>query len=702
MALDARYVTTVSLEEYFVDKDNGTPNSFGTIEFWQDDNRIVPKNVFELTGAPPNYTYTALPNPITLSAVGTPSDNNGNNVAIYYFPYDADGNVQLYYVVVRDQFGTIQETREAWPNTTPSSSPNQQESGLLNQIVNPQFAFVDFLPTNPLTITNNAGAGLYSYSNLITGWTLNVTYTGNGSTTIARTPIAGTSQYPGNPPYTISITPGANVSLITLSQDFIHNPNIFAPANGGTDGYLAASILLAPLSSIMMFYQPNGQAQQPILSANNTTGSFAEFDNTVQLTAANNANTGDNGLVSIILQLPIVGTTTFSNVQIVGLSSNVQGIKFNQETVVQQFAQTFSYQYGPIIDRPQPDYLVGWNFPYNPTQFLGPTLAASAAGANTSRYVWDQTIIFQSANNGPAISRSATGNGWLRITATNTTQFAVIQYLPQIVAREMLQKDLSDLLSGLTNQVGGITGKVTMWATTGAALPSCAANLSIVATLDATGRPATFNLASGQPWVEISRTDLGDGVFTFNQNVETVNSISGYNHDGNTLINTATWFAIVVGFSSLTAANYVEINYGTVVPGLIPSRPAPKTPDEVLRECQYYYEMSFPLGTIPADGVGDNTGDIQTNAYQTGNPFGIYFQSIEYKVTKFSTPAIALFNPHPAATAGRYWNYDSGNSSNAPAVVDISTNQFKTQGSGNVVAGDRIGVHWTSDSRLGV
>ena len=43
MALDSRYVTTTSLEEYFVDKDDGTPLAGGTITFFEDDNRAVPK-----------------------------------------------------------------------------------------------------------------------------------------------------------------------------------------------------------------------------------------------------------------------------------------------------------------------------------------------------------------------------------------------------------------------------------------------------------------------------------------------------------------------------------------------------------------------------------------------------------------------------------------------------------------------------------
>ena len=87
-ALDARFFTTISLDEYFVNKDTGLPLANGRIRFFEDTNRNVPKLVYTLADNPPAYNtappnpplpnpnYPALPNPITLSAVGQPSDNN--------------------------------------------------------------------------------------------------------------------------------------------------------------------------------------------------------------------------------------------------------------------------------------------------------------------------------------------------------------------------------------------------------------------------------------------------------------------------------------------------------------------------------------------------------------------------------------------------------------------------------------------------
>ena len=63
-----------------------------------------------------SHTYVALPNPLRLSAVGTVQDANGNNVLPFYFPYDEQGNVELYYLTVESMDGQLQFTREAWPN----------------------------------------------------------------------------------------------------------------------------------------------------------------------------------------------------------------------------------------------------------------------------------------------------------------------------------------------------------------------------------------------------------------------------------------------------------------------------------------------------------------------------------------------------------------------------------------------------------
>jgi hypothetical protein len=144
MSINPMYMIASSLQEYFVDKDTGLPLSGGIVSFWEDENRTVPKAVYTLSGSPPNYTYAVLPNPLILSAVGTPQ-YNGNDIVIYYYPYDDNGNVELYYITVTDSLGEDQFTRQAWPNFSLQSIPSNGQE-LFNFIPNPQFIMHNNLP----------------------------------------------------------------------------------------------------------------------------------------------------------------------------------------------------------------------------------------------------------------------------------------------------------------------------------------------------------------------------------------------------------------------------------------------------------------------------------------------------------------------------------------------------------------------------
>jgi hypothetical protein len=128
MPLSDLYFTTQDLDSYFVNRDTGLPLANGILTFYQDNARTVLQPVYTLTGAPPynSNSYVALPNPIILSAVGTVQDAGGDNVPIYYYPYNPiTGDLSLYYVVCTDQYGNEQFTREAWPNITSENTPTQ-------------------------------------------------------------------------------------------------------------------------------------------------------------------------------------------------------------------------------------------------------------------------------------------------------------------------------------------------------------------------------------------------------------------------------------------------------------------------------------------------------------------------------------------------------------------------------------------------
>lgn len=155
MALDPQFVIAPSLEQYFVDKTTGLPLAGGKVYFYSDVNRSNLKDVFKLSGSPPNYSYVALPNPSTLSAVGTFQDAGGNNILPYYYPYNQEGEIENYYIEVYSEDDVLQFTREAFPNAGGDDS-DITLANAINYIPNGQFLLHNDIPAD---ILNDLPAG---------------------------------------------------------------------------------------------------------------------------------------------------------------------------------------------------------------------------------------------------------------------------------------------------------------------------------------------------------------------------------------------------------------------------------------------------------------------------------------------------------------------------------------------------------------
>lgn len=117
------------LQDYFSDNATDAAMSAGVITCYQDNSRTTLKNWYYQTGSPGAYTYTQLPNPLTLSAAGTITDAMGNDTIPFWYPYSETDNetFQPYYVTVDNSNGQRQFTRQNFPfvpqNTTPISEP---------------------------------------------------------------------------------------------------------------------------------------------------------------------------------------------------------------------------------------------------------------------------------------------------------------------------------------------------------------------------------------------------------------------------------------------------------------------------------------------------------------------------------------------------------------------------------------------------
>lgn len=222
MGLDLRFSPEPSLQEGFLDKSTGLPLSFGLVFFYSDVNRTVLKPIYELSGSPPNYTYTPLPNPVILSGIGTIQDGSGNDVIPYFFPFDANGNVELYYIVVTDQFGVQQFTRQGFPNVGTNVNPPNVLNFSQNFIPNGQFLLWNPPASYPTTTyTFNYGGGVTNTVIDVApgGWNFQVSSGSNAVYTIKFNQLLATLLNPSSSPrYEIEIT-RSGISVADLISD---------------------------------------------------------------------------------------------------------------------------------------------------------------------------------------------------------------------------------------------------------------------------------------------------------------------------------------------------------------------------------------------------------------------------------------------------------------------------------------------------
>lgn len=725
MATDPRYVLMQDLESYFVDKSTGLPLSNGYVRFWVDDNRTTPKAVYEQTGSPPNYIYTPLPNPLPLSGVGTPQNAVGDNVAVYYYPYDDFGNIETYFVQAFSSDNTEQFTRQNWPfpNVNADASGSNAEGSFVNELSNPQFVDVNFDPSIGLTIPVS---GSNVTVNFAPNWYIDIQSTGIGTVEIERTSVAGSAKDATNPSYFLSVSSSGLVSSLRVYQRLTNNPNIWARTNasGTGNGFVATTVMLTPSSTVTIKYEPNSGAITTLLNASNTLGTFSSFNSTVQLPLADNASTADTGYVDIAVYCTPGMPTSFSSIQIVGLEDNIVSVPYEQAPANRQKALLFDYYKPKLAYKPIESYLVGWDFGLNPAQILGDSVGAQALGVNTAYYAWDQTILFQTVTSGITVSRGT--NGGLQLVAAANGQIALIQYLDQPTAKKIFNDRMSVNIAASTTRVGGLAGKVTIWACSDVALPVLP--LSIVATLDSTGKPAT---RTGN-WTEVTRSGLGDAYFNLTAasatNDESADiKLFGWDMQGAALANTATYFAIVVGFSAWTTADAINVRSISLCPGDIPTRPCPKTYGETLLDCERYYEMSYlNFAAVGTATLNNALVAAQAASIQDGANFNFYQSafSFDYKTVKATTPTIAIYSP--SGTAGNVqanvWGPGAAGIIAADKVLAtywgsvgaISNKGANYQPGGVLTAGPSVGgtagtvgigwirYHYIADARLGV
>lgn len=589
-----------------------------------------------------------------------------------------------------------------------------------NQISNPQFYQINFM--SPLDITTE---GTY---NIAPDW--DFVCEGVGTAEISQLISVSDQDQINNPPYALRIdTNGFTTSK--LVQRFNHNGALWASTDD-QEGFISMSVTATSSDNyeISLLYVPSNTAisYDPIASGTISGGDFQVLDGTLLLPVSDNTDTSDDAYIDMVIQLQGTGIIEISNVQVIGQSlpsgSTVPDpATYQQETIERNTDHLFNYYYPKLSYKQIPSYLVGWDFPLNPAQFFGPTVTARNTGVNASFYAWDQTIVFQSVNQSCTITRGTAGE--FSLNAILDGQFAIIQYLDATQTKKLLNQPFSINISAFTEQTNGLPITVSVWYSTDSSLPSIGSGAdSIVATLDSNGKPATFN----GNWTEIKTLNGQTLTTTIEQSSSGPESFFDYGFSGYRLLDDVlsgpdAFFAIVIGTSTLTTVNSLHLNSVGLCAGDIPSRPAPQTFDEVLRQCQYFYEKSYNPDTVP----GTATANSALSYSQVGEASGVstFFHptsfTIFYKSTKRVTPTITFYAQFTGSAGNLSAQVCSTNyTSRTIANYSISNYDARSLGVNNAwfeakanaatgpscggTAGPNVGYvtfHYVADARLG-
>jgi len=732
MALDAHYVTDGPLEEYFVSKDTGLPLAGGTLTFYEDSSRITPKPVYELSGAPPNYTYTPLDNPMTLSAVGTTQNAGGDNVVIYYFPWKADGiTPDLYYIVCKDSNGVVQFTREAWPNGVVSGGSGELTTlPVQNQISNPQFTNIlinDVPGLTPTTTTYTVSVASNQVFNFAPDW--NFIISGTGTVTVSRIALTGSSQVPTSPPYLIQVAVGTGVTHCYLSQRFNTNSGLWTSTESESI-FLSTSIMARNEqgldTSIEMFYNASSGTATliPIFDSLIPAGApYAVYtgSSVVPLPASDDSNSGTAGYVDIYISFAPSSKVSISSIQVVPTfdAEAAATFSYDETSANRDEALQGSYYLPRVTRSPIPSLLTGWDFPLNPAQKGD----SQTVVFGTPDYVWDQTICNSIVGNVAVTRNTATGGLTLTPAASNDAMY-ILQYLTGAEAKEMLYTRLSTNISAwLSAAVGTVTIRAYLFVGTAASTVP-----TLPASIGNTDNVGVFT-KSASGWTEIPRSGLDTAraqVVAVSPTVNNDIQFTGWEIINSGVLADTNKFAMVVTIA-WTTPPVININSISLNKGDLPTRPAPQTKDEVLSECQYYFEKSYDSGVNPGATSTNGAMSFQLFTEPTGGSSSFILArsfSIRYNTPKRAAPTVVIYSPATLNASGKVLvrEYYQGSQLNTadftltdwwetffPGMKGITYHAIATTFMFQQVGGNWDGtsealafLHYTADARLGV
>jgi hypothetical protein len=573
-----------------------------------------------------------------------------------------------------------------------------------NQITNPQFSIVNFTP--PFTLTNVTNQTI----SVAPGWDLVLTGTGNVTLDIEPLNDSATTLNPTNAPYALEINISGTWSAAVLRQRFNQNGMLWA--NQIVSSSITAFIDGAPQSISATLVDSNNTIIGQILAPTEIDGTFNEYTGFGQIAASTNPNLPPAAYVDYLLALPTAVDIFITSLQLV--TQNIETvINYEQDSIERQVDHTFHYYKDSILLRAKQTILTVWNFPLNPWQFspVGATTIAS------NSYITDQTILSQQNPGSISASRNTAGQLALTTVAATTQQnFAVIQYIDPFTIMPYWNYLLSSLVSAAITTSNSTKLNIKMKLIYSTTLPTTVDPIA-----SWSGNEPVF---TGQ-WTAINAVNQP-------VNVLSSGSFNDFAYNGFQLpaVTTSTMTLGVVFYttSALNSNDIVLLNRISLVPNPFAIAANPQTFDQVLKECQFYYEKSYNNGTLPGNSAGGGIVAQQVTSPMTGSvatggiamiprAFGFNFNTVK----RTSAPTVTLYSPNSGTAARVYAVLFNGGSNILAQDANISNwtqtynsskncsfipNNVSSLGTSGSVTGNQaesyIVFHQTTDARLGL
>lgn len=574
-----------------------------------------------------------------------------------------------------------------------------------NQVSNPQFSLVNFNGTYTLSATNPDPI------EIAPNWVLELS--GTGTVTINKVALNDSNENPSNAPYALQLTlTGWSLDGVFLRQRFEQNGMLWA--NKFVSSTLTAKLNGPPQSIRATLVDSNGTTLGQVLTVPAVNQEWNEFTGYAELAATTNPDTPPAAYIDYRLIFPQNVDIYVTSIQLVVQEDELQP-SFEQDSINRQIDHTFNYYNDKLQYKPIPSFLTGWDFPLNPFQFGETGLTVTT----TAGYKCDQTIMYTDSATPLTIARIPE-TGSLAVTSTQVNQgFYLMQYLSGAQAFELTLSRLSAYINCYQLNNSGAVCRVYMFMSeTIGTIPILPTSIG---TVNSSGE---FTLTAAN-WVPIPLINGFSRQFTLSGTNE-INEVSLSGFDGSSLFGSSTSgnFAIVVTFGVPISGTQVVINSIGLMAGDIATRPAPQSKDEVLRECEYYYEMSYGVGGLVGTAVTENR---LSRVMITGisSPFGSGYGliatpfGVEWKIPKRVNPNFSIYSP----TTGIIDTVTlSGTNAGVPHSNEITFPTFFTLAAKSTKAADWTGLtapgymfsatvglvngsikfQYTADARLGI